>query len=273
MSVASLEGKVAFISGTGGGQGREAARQFAAAGARVVGCDLDQEAAQETVDAVRAAGGEMITVGPVDLSSPDGCRDWISTGLDAYGRLDVLYNNAAAESMFAIDDADAWDRWSAGLRGEVDLVFAAIREAWPALCVRGGSIINVSSVAALRGLPVEGVEPGSSVSHSAAKAAILGLTRQVAAEGAPHGIRANALLPGFIDTGATAPVFETTSRETIAASIPLGRIGAPKDIAAAAVFFASDAAEWITGETLVIDGGMTRIGRSILPSLPWGGAE
>ena len=150
-------------------------------------------------------------------------------------------------------------------------MFAAITVAWPALRESSGSIINVSSAAALRGMPVERFEPGSSVSHSAAKAAILGLTRQVAAEGAPWGIRANAILPGFVDTGATAPVFEHTDRETIARSIPLGRIGRPEDIATVALFLASDASAWITGESIVVDGGMTRIGLGMAADVSRGG--
>lgn len=258
-----LAGKVAFISGTGGGQGRAAALLFAAEDARVVGCDLNSDTAEETAAMVRAAGGEMISVHPADLSSPESCATWIGAGLNAYGRLDILYNNAATEWMFGIEDPDAWKYWQAGLRSEVDLVFASIQAAWPALKERGGSIISTSSAAALRGLPVEGKEPGSSVSHSAAKAAILGLTRQVAAEGAPYRIRANALLPGFVETAATSTVFEQGDRAAFEAANPLGRIGQPIDIARAALFFASPASDWITAETMVIDGGQTRIGRSI----------
>jgi NAD(P)-dependent dehydrogenase (short-subunit alcohol dehydrogenase family) len=264
MRTGLLQGKVAFISGTGGGQGRAAAQLFAAEGARVVGCDLDPRGAQETVEHVRTDGNEMVSVHPLDLTAPAAASKWIETGLAAYGRLDVLYNNAAAESMFTIEDADAWQRWQSGLRGELDLVFTAIQAAWPALKANGGSIINTSSAAALRGLPVEGTEPGSSSAHSAAKAAVLGLTRQVAAEGAPHGIRANALLPGFVETAATSSVLASTeARRTIERHVPLGRIGRPEDIAGAALFFASDASSWITGETLVVDGGWTRIGLSI----------
>jgi NAD(P)-dependent dehydrogenase (short-subunit alcohol dehydrogenase family) len=261
-----LEGKAAFISGTAGGQGRAAAMLFAAEGARVVGCDLDAFGAQETVELVRERGGDMMSLHPLDAADPDRAAEWVAAGLREYGRIDVLYNNAAAERMHAIDAQDALERWHQGMRSELDVVFAPIRAAWSELVGSGrASIINTSSVTALRGLPVEGDEPGSSVTHSAAKAAILGLTRQVAAEGAPYGIRSNALLPGVIDTKAVQDAIDDPEvRAEVARAIPLGRLGEPADIAAAALFLASDESSWITGETLVVDGGWTRIDMSIL---------
>ncbi|MFF4253917.1 SDR family NAD(P)-dependent oxidoreductase [Streptomyces sp. NPDC001663] len=265
MSGGRLEGKVACISGTGGGQGRAAAQLFAAEGAKVVGCDVKAEGAKETVELVSAAGGEMISVHPLDVSTPAGASEWIQAGLDAYGRVDILYNNASGVRLVAIDDPEAWDAWREGMRHEADIVFAGVRAAWEALRASRGTIVNTSSAAALRGLPIEGLEPGSSVGHSAAKAAVIGLTQQVAAEGAPHGIRANSLIPGFVEVPGTASVLDDDEiRTRIAASIPLGRIGRPDDLAKAALFLASDESSWITAETLVVDGGWTRIGMSIL---------
>jgi NAD(P)-dependent dehydrogenase (short-subunit alcohol dehydrogenase family) len=260
-----LEGKVACISGTGGGQGRAAAQLFAAEGAKVVGCDVKVDGARETVDLVHAAGGEMVSVHPLDVSTLDGAQQWIQAGLDAYGGIDIVYNNASYVRLVAIDAPDAWDTWHEAMRHEADIVFAGVSAAWSALRKSRGTIINTSSAAALRGLPIEGVEPGSSVGHSAAKAAVIGLTQQVAAEGAPHGIRANSLIPGFVEVPGTAPVIaDDAVRARIAASIPLGRIGRPEDLANAALFLASDESSWITAETLVVDGGWTRIGMSII---------
>jgi NAD(P)-dependent dehydrogenase (short-subunit alcohol dehydrogenase family) len=260
-----LAGKVAFISGTGGGQGRAASRLFAAEGAKVVGCDVNAGRAEETVQLVRAGGGEMTSVHPLDVSTRDGAAQWIERGIDQYGRVDILYNNASAAPLIAIDAPDSWQGWKEAMQHEADIVFAAISAAWPALKASRGTIVNTSSAAALRGLPIEGAEPGSSVGHSAAKAAVLGLTRQVAAEGAPLGIRANSLIPGFVEVPTTASVVaDAGSRERIAARIPLGRIGEPEDLANAALFLASDESSWITAETLVVDGGWTRIGMSIV---------
>jgi len=159
---------------------------------------------------------------------------------------------------------DAYEAFTFTIEGELTMVFATIYAAWPHLVAQEGpsSIVTTSSNAAIQGMPIPITTPGSSAGHSAAKAAVLGLTRQVAAEGAPHGIRANAILPGFIETGVTAPILEQPGvRSAISASIPLRRVGQPNDIALAAVYLASDESSWMTGETLTIDGGAHSVRR------------
>ncbi len=179
----SMEGKVVLISGTGGGQGREAALRFAGAGAYVVGCDLKEEGNRETAALVRAAGGAITTMEPVDLSDPQTARRWIEAAAAARGRIDVLYNNASAARFAPIESFSVED-WQFTVRNELDIVFYATRFAWPHLQKRGGVIINVASVAGMVGSAVGGT------AHAATKGAIIAMTRQLAVEGAPHQIRA-----------------------------------------------------------------------------------
>lgn len=257
-----LDGRVAFITGTGGGQGRAAAELFAREGATVWGCDLRADGAQETVDRIVAAGGRAASLHPLDLTEEGGARRWIEEGVARFGRIDVLYNNASHAVMRRLGDADMWEAWQTTIRGELDLVFATIEAAWPHLVRqgRGSSIVNTSSTAALRGLPLPESGPGSSTGHSAAKAGLLGLTRQVAAEGASYGIRANAVLPGFIDAPVTSFILDQPgARERIGARLPLGRVGRPEDVAFAALYFACDESAWVTGETLTVDGGAVSV--------------
>jgi NAD(P)-dependent dehydrogenase (short-subunit alcohol dehydrogenase family) len=261
VSEGRLAGRVAFISGTAGGQGRAAALLFAAEGATVYGCDVNDAGGEETVELVRAAGGEMASAHPLDLTEEDGPRRWVQEGIARFGRIDILYNNASTAIMRRLDAPDAWSSWRHTIRGELDLVFACTIAAWPHLVAQGaGTIVNISSTAALRGLPLPIDAAGSCAAHSAAKAGVLALTRQTAAEGAPHGIRCNAVLPGLIDAPVTSHIFSRPgAHERLGARVPLGRVGRPEDVARAALFFAADDSSWITGQTLVVDGGTTTI--------------
>lgn len=257
-----LAGKTAFITGIGGGQGRAAALLFAREGAQVYGTDIDPEGASETVRLVRTEGGRIHSMHPLDLTEEDAPRRWIDDGVQRFGRIDVLYNNAGQVMFRRIDDAEAWQAWRVTIRGELDLVFATILAAWPHLVAQGGSasIITTSSTAARRGGPLPITSPGSSAAHSATKAGVIGLMKQVAAEGAPHGIRANSILPGFIDSPATERILaHPGAPERIAQSLPLRRIGRPEDIAKVALFFASDDSAWVTAEELTVDGGAVSI--------------
>lgn len=243
-----LRDKIAFITGTGSGQGRAAALLFAAEGALVVGCDIDGAANQQTAELVRARGGRMIASAPVDLANPAAAKQWIDEGMKQAGGLDILYNNAAAARFAPIATMSAAD-WSFTLRNELDLVFNAVQAAWPHLTVRGGAIINIASTVAFRGNSLLGTG-----AHSAAKGGVISLTIQMAAEGAPHRIRVNCISPGIVRTPATAQVLEAME-DKIVASIPLRRAGEPEDIAYGALYLASDEARWVTGTNLIIDGG------------------
>lgn len=250
-----LAGKIALITGTGGGQGRAAALRFAAEGAMVVGCDIGAEGQAETIEMVRSAGGTMTgTTGRVDLSTSSGANTWIQSAVADHGRIDILYNNASAARFAPIDRMTDED-WHFTLRNELDIVFFATRAAWPHLARPGGVIINVGSTAGWAGSPGAGT-----LAHNATKGAVIAMTRQLALEGAPHGIRAVSLSPGFVRTPGTAAFLENPAiRAALTARIPLGRPGEPEEIVAAAVFIASGEASFLTGTDIVVDGGSLAI--------------
>jgi meso-butanediol dehydrogenase/(S,S)-butanediol dehydrogenase/diacetyl reductase len=251
-----LEGKVALITGTGGGIGRAAALLFAAEGATIVGCDLDPGRGDETLDRVRAAGGTMTSSAPVDVADEDAVRGWIDAAAEEHGGVDVLYNNAGLTSFAPLEEVTLED-WSFTVRNELDLVFLACKHAWPHLRVRGGgSVITVGSTAGLTGsLTLD------RVAHTASKGAVIALTRQLAAEGARHGIRVNSVSPGMTVTPQTEHLFDDPGHpmSRIADHIPLGRPGRPEDVAHCALFLASDESAYVTGANLVVDGGWSTV--------------
>lgn len=244
-------GKVVLITGTAGGQGRAAALRFAAAGAVVHGGDLDAESDARTRAMVADAGGTM-TVGddPVDLGEPDDVAAWVAGAAERHGRIDVLYNNASAPRFAPVDELDV-KAWRATVRNELDLVHLACHHAWPHLVETGGVILNTASASALLGVPGLG-----NAAHAATKGGVIAYTRQLAAEGGPHGIRANCISPGVIETPGTAGMLARPgARDAAAALSLLGRIGTADEVAAAALWLCSDEASFVTGTNLVIDGG------------------
>lgn len=252
-----LAGKAALITGVGGGIGAVAAARFAAEGAHVAGCDLDPGTAAQTEKAVRAAGGEITVMGGVDLGDADQARAWIDAAAATYGGIDVLYNNASTQRFGALDELTVQD-WDFTMRNELNLVYYTIRAAWPHLKRHGGSIINVGSIAAIRG-----VEFMAQNAHSAAKGGVIALTLQLVVEGGPYGIRANVISPGLIETPNTAPMLADPPdrmKSVVLERIPLGRHGQPEDIVNAAVFLASEESSWVSGAHLVIDGGGSALG-------------
>jgi NAD(P)-dependent dehydrogenase (short-subunit alcohol dehydrogenase family) len=258
MAVASdgpgLEGRIVLITGTGRGQGRAAALAFAAAGAMVVGCDLDAEAATETVELVAAAGGTMSGAEAVDLGDHRQAQAWVESAAAAHGAVDVLFNNASAARFGPIEEISI-DDWKFTVRNELDLVFFTCKYAWPYLKERGGVIINTASVAGLVGFRWHG-----ELAHVATKGGVIAMTRQLAAEGAPHGIRVVSISPGGIETPVTAEMYaDPEIRGAILASQLVPRPGRPDDVVGLAVFLASDAAGFITGTNLVVDGGVTAV--------------
>ena len=246
-----LAGKATFITGTAGGQGRAAAELFAAEGAHVVGCDLDAAGAAETVELVEAAGGRITSIAPVDLADPDAATAWIEAGVEAAGRIDVLYNNASGPRVGPWEEF-TWDDWRATLHNELDLIFTVTKAAWDHLASTRGTIINTASISAYRGAIF--IEQAA---HGAAKGGVLSITRHLAASGAKHGIRANSISPGLIATNQIEPFLEEEGHPVHeeAAGHPLGRIGRPEDVARVALFLASDDAGYLNAIDIVCDGG------------------
>ncbi|HJQ15875.1 MAG TPA: SDR family oxidoreductase [Allosphingosinicella sp.] len=245
-----LEDKVVLITGTGGGQGRAAALLFAAAGARVIGCDLKIEGNEETANLVAAAGGSFSGEAPIDLGDRQQARDWVARAAALHGRIDILYNNASAVKAAPFEDETDED-WDFTMRNELDLVITVTRAAWPHLRKRGGVVITTASAAAIQ--PIVGVPAAA---HGAAKAAVIALTRQLAAEGASHGIRCVSISPGYIQSPGAEATGEFLKELCLRRNF-VGRLGQPEDVASAALFLASDHANYITGADLIIDGGFT----------------
>ena len=252
-----LEGKRALITGTGGGIGRAAALLCAREGAHVVGCDLRPETSAETVALVRASGGRMDAVAPVDLATEEGARHWVDTAAALAGGVDVLVNNASAIRFGPIDELSFAD-WSFTIRNELDIVFLVTRAAWPHLVAGGGgSVVNVASITASRGaffMPQN--------AHGAAKGGVLALTYQLVIEGGPHGIRVNAVSPAMTQTPQTAPLLTDPAGpgKSIAGRVPLGRWGQPEDVANAILFLCSDESSHVSGANIPVDGGAAVVG-------------
>jgi meso-butanediol dehydrogenase/(S,S)-butanediol dehydrogenase/diacetyl reductase len=247
-----LDGKVALISGTARGMGRAAALEFAARGAAVFGCDLDEQANAQTVELVTAAGGRMAAMAAVDISNAKGAGAWVDAAVTEFGGVDILYNNASALRNGAFEELSD-DDWHFTIRNELDIVWYSVRAAWPELVRRGGgAIVNIASISAKLGARFVGQVP-----HGSAKGGVLAMTKHLCVAGGPHGIRVNAILPGLIYTPETARFIDDPDGPLpgILAKIPLGRYGHAAEVAKLAAFLASDDAAFITGAEIAIDGG------------------
>jgi NAD(P)-dependent dehydrogenase (short-subunit alcohol dehydrogenase family) len=253
----TLDGKVVLISGTAGGQGRAAALAFAREGARVFGCDVKSEEAEETVDLVNKEGGQMRSLHPCDISEPENSEAWVKSAADTWGRIDILYNNASslrAQGPFA---ESTLEEWNLTFRFELTSMYVTCRAVWQHLIDNGGGlIINTSSI-----VGHQNIYAFRTAAHGAAKAGVLGFTRMLASEGAPHNIRAVSISPGFIRTPATRNLFPENPDEETApgaariAHVPMRRVGEAEEVANVALFLASDAASYINGTDIVVDGG------------------
>ncbi len=249
-----LDGKVALITGTGGGQGRAAAQIFAREGAKVVGCDLKVEGNRETVRLVEAAGGVMIGVEPLDLVKPEEARRFVDIAVRSFGGVDILYNNASAQRFAPFAEITSED-WRFTMNNDLEIVFHVTQYAWKFLIARGGgSIINTASQAAnqaKKGHPL--------VAHATAKSGVAGFSRALASEGLQHNIRVNAIAPGLIETPVLNEHMDKATRDAMVRAVPIGRIGKGEDVANYALFLASDESTFITATLLPIDGGASSI--------------
>jgi NAD(P)-dependent dehydrogenase (short-subunit alcohol dehydrogenase family) len=248
-----LAGKVALITGAGGGIGREASLLFASEGASVVAVDLAEATAKETSDLVVAAGGTAIGVA-ADVSRAGDCEAMVVAAEDAFGRLDVLFNNAGV-MLSADDDALTTDEdtWDTTMAVNAKGVFLGCKYGIPALRrAGGGSIINTASFVAKMGAAT------SQVAYTASKGAVLAFTRELAVIHAREGIRVNNLCPGPLRTELLMKFLDTEAKkQRRLVHIPMGRFGEAAEIARAALFLASDDSSFMTGAELVVDGGIT----------------
>lgn len=246
---ARLQGKVALISGAGTGIGAAAAQLFAAQGARVMLCGRRREPLEAMVAQIRAQGGEADWV-QADVTDEQSIERAVSHTLERFGPLDVMVNNAVNYTWGPLAQLSTAD-WHKSLRGSLDVAFFGTRAAFRAMQGRGGSIINMGSVAGLLG------SPGLSA-YGAAKAGVVNFSRAVALEGAPEKIRVNVVIPGIVWSEGTREAMRSEQMiEATARAVPLGRIGQPEEVGNAILFLASNEASYITGQTLVVDGGKT----------------
>jgi 3-oxoacyl-[acyl-carrier protein] reductase len=243
-----LTGRRAIVTGAARGLGRSFAVDLAAAGAKVACVDINTETLAETVSCIRSAGG---TAEPIaaDVTNSERVDQAVDEVVKFWGGLDILVNNAGITRdnlLMRMKD----DQWDAVLNINLKGTFLFTRAASRPLCKsKCGRIINIASVSGLMGNPGQ-------ANYSASKAGVIGLTRTISRELASRGVTVNAVAPGFIATEMTAKLGEDML-EKIKEEIPLKRLGLPQDVSDAVLFLASDAAEFITGQVLTVDGGLT----------------
>lgn len=249
-----LEGKAALITGAGSGMGRLASVVFAREGARIVVTDVVEAAGRETLAQVRATGGEAIFV-RTDVAREADVAAAVRAGEGAFGRINVLYNNAGifpAEDGAVTDIAEAvWDRvMNVNLKG----IFLVCKHGIPALLrAGGGSIVNIASFVALVGCTVP------QDAYTASKGGVIALTKSLAVQFGPKGIRTNAICPGPIETPLLTSwlLSNPEAKQVRLNRIPMGRFGRPEDIVHLALYLASDESSWTNGAVMVADGGIT----------------
>jgi NAD(P)-dependent dehydrogenase (short-subunit alcohol dehydrogenase family) len=248
-----LEGKIALITGAGSGIGRATALRFAAEGAAVAVLDLRAEAAAETAEMIAKEDGRALAL-TADVADAAQVEDAVGRAGAEFGRIDVLYNNAGIGSAgsVAVAEEDNWDlAFDVNVKGTFLCSRAALRH------MAEGSIINQGSVAALVGVP-------NFAAYCAAKGAVVALTRSMAVDLAPRGVRVNVICPGTVYTPLMEPMLRARGDGDLAAGLaktvvkyPIGRLGTPEEIANVALFLASDEASFMTGAVITPDGGMT----------------
>jgi len=243
-----LTDRVALVTGAARGLGRAIAMTLAQAGAKVACIDVNEETLAETVAAIETAGGTALAVA-CDVTDSARVDEAVKQVVTSWGGLNIVVNNAGItrDSLILRMKDDQWDSViNINLRGTFFFTRAAIR---PMMKSRYGRIINIASVSGLMGNPAQ-------ANYSASKAGVIGLTRTVAREVAKRGITVNAVAPGFIATDMTAKLGDEILDE-VRKQIPLGHLGEPQDIADAVLYLASEAAGFITGQVLTVDGGLT----------------
>ncbi|MFN8590483.1 MAG: glucose 1-dehydrogenase [Thermomicrobiales bacterium] len=253
---------VSVVTGGGSGIGRAIALTFAREGSAVVVADLREERAESVAAEIDAAGGMSLAIG-ADVSTVAGVDHLFARATSVFGTVDILVNNAGASigNDLRTIESDVWDRNFAIV---LKSAFLCSKAVLPGMIDKGkGVILNIASVNGMMGLSEE--------AYSAAKAGMINLTQNTALRYGPYGVRANCIAPGTVDTPiwSERKAVDPDVMQKLAVWYPLGRVGTPEDIAGAALFLASDAASWITGVVLPVDGGLTagqfRMGQGLVP--------
>jgi NAD(P)-dependent dehydrogenase (short-subunit alcohol dehydrogenase family) len=244
-----LTGRVAIVTGSGRGIGKGIALGFAAMGSDLVVAERDAEPAETTAAEIRDRGRRAI-VTLADVRENEQVDYVVQKALEEFGHIDILVNNAAG--MFISEIAKVSERgWDAIIRANLKATFLCCKAVSATMMEQRieGNIINIASVNALSGSP-------NSAAYGAAKAGIVNLTQSLAIELGPHRIRVNAIAPGVIETPGTEQWVSPEKEAEMNKAVPLGRRGKPEDVAGAAMYLASDAADYVTGVTIVVDGGI-----------------
>jgi len=247
MKTITLEGKVALVTGASRGLGRAIAEEFARAGADLV-VNYNSTPCNDLVQFAESLGRRAVAV-QADVSKTADCERLVEEAVKTFGKLDILVNNAGItrDTLLMRMDEEAWDSVIAtNLKSAYATCKAACR---PMMKARTGCIINISSVSGLMG-------QAGQANYAASKAGLIGFTKTIAREFASRGIRANVIAPGFIASDMTS-VLDEKLKEQVLKEIPLATFGEPADIANAALYLASDMGKYVTGATLVVDGGIT----------------
>lgn len=246
-----LRGKTCIVTGAGGSIGRATALRFAAEGANVVGTDLVVTGAEETARLVEAAGGSILSVQPADLTRKVECERVVAAAVERFGGVDVLFN-CGAMAYFAWIEEMSEETWKKTIDEELNLVFLMTRAAWPELVKSRGAIVNTASLSAWVGIELL---PG--LAHAAAKGGVLSMTRHLAMEGRAHGIRANSVSPGTIETNQTRFILnDPVWTKTQIGRAMMNRMGQPEEVAGVVAFLASEDASYVTGADVRVDGGV-----------------
>ena len=252
--MARFDGKTVVVTGAGHGIGRASALRFAAEGASVAIVDVRGAEAQSVADEVTRAGFTARAY-QADVSDPDQVSDVVAQIVADFGSIDVLHSHAGRLRAGTVGETDL-EEWNRTMSVNVTSMFLMVRAVVPLMQSRGGgAIVTTGSISGLFGEPALAV-------YTASKAAVVNLTRSLAIDYARTGIRVNCVCPGWVDTGFNNPQFEhdrlsdAEINELIDRTVPMGRQGLPEEMAAAAAFLASDDASYITGQTLVVDGGL-----------------
>jgi NAD(P)-dependent dehydrogenase (short-subunit alcohol dehydrogenase family) len=246
-----LDGKVALVTGGSSGIGRATALAFAREGAKVVIADVAIEGCHDTATQIREAGGDALCV-ETDVSKADQVKALIDEIVETYGRLDYAFNNAGIEGEQAPTADCAEENWDRVIGINLRGVWLCMKHEIPQMLKQGGgAIVNMSSVAGLVGFP-------NIPAYTASKHGVLGLTKTAALEYAKQGIRVNAVCPGVIRTAMVERFVggDPEAEAQLTASEPIGRMGTPEEVAEAVVWLCSDAASFVTGHPMVVDGGL-----------------